>query len=69
MQAVPRRRGVLGGAVLIAVGVPFLLQYAGVQNASAYLFLTLVLAFGAAWIVGSRQYVYLVPAASLISLT
>lgn len=67
MQAAPRRRGVLGGAVLIAVGAPFLLQAMGTPNASAYLFLALGLAFGAAWFLGSRQYVYLVPAAALIT--
>src|SRR5712692_1274630 len=61
------RRGILGGSVLVAVGTPFLLQAFGVQNASAYLFLALGLAFGAAWFGGSRQYVYLVPAASLIT--
>jgi hypothetical protein len=61
------RRGILGGSVLVAVGTPFLLQAFGVQNASAYLFLALGLAFGAAWFLGTRQYVYLVPAASLIT--
>ena len=66
MQPTPRR-GVLGGAVLIAVGVPFLLQAAGMPNASAYLFLALGVAFLAAWGIGSRQYVYLVPAAALIT--
>lgn len=65
--AMSGRRGILGGAVLIAIGVPFLLQWGGVPNASAYLFLALGLAFGAAWLVGSRQYVYLVPAAALIT--
>jgi hypothetical protein len=63
----PRRRGILGGAVLIAVGAPFLLQAFGVPNASAYLFLALGLAFGAAWFLGTRQYVYLVPAAALVT--
>ena len=67
MRAAPGRRGVLGGAILVAVGVPFLLQAVGVPNASAYLFLALGVAFGAAWYLGSRQYVYLVPAAALIS--
>jgi hypothetical protein len=62
-----RRRGVLGGTVLIAVGAPFLLAAFGVPNASAYLFLALGLAFGAAWFLGTRQYVYLVPAASLVT--
>ncbi len=53
--------------MLVAVGAPFLLQAFGVPNASAYLFLALGLAFGAAWLIGTRQYVYLVPAASLIT--
>jgi len=53
--------------VLVAVGAPFLLQAVGVPNASAYLFVALGLAFGSAWFVGTRQYVYLVPAASLIT--
>ena len=53
--------------MLIAVGAPFLLQAMGTPNASAYLFLALGLAFGAAWFLGSRQYVYLVPAAALIT--
>ena len=65
--APPRPRGVLGGAVLIATGLPFLMQAFGVANASAYLFLALGLAFGLAWYVGLRQYVYLVPAVALIS--
>jgi hypothetical protein len=64
---VPTRRGVLGGAVLVAVGMPFLLQALGVPNGSAYLFLALGLAFGAAWWLGTRQYVYLVPAAALVT--
>ncbi len=66
MQAAGRR-GILGGAVLIAVGVPFLLQTFNVPNTPAYLFLALGLAFGAAWYLGARQYVYLVPAAALIT--
>lgn len=66
MQA-PLRRGILGGAILVAVGVPFLLQAVNVPNASAYLFVTLGLAFLAAWYLGTRQYVYLVPAAVLIT--
>lgn len=66
MQA-PSRRGILGGAILVAVGVPFLLQAVNVPNASAYLFVTLGLAFLAAWYLGTRQYVYLVPAAVLIA--
>jgi hypothetical protein len=60
------RRGILGGAILIAVGVPFLLQAFGVANSSAFLFVALGIAFLAAWGVGTRQYVYMVPAAVLI---
>jgi len=37
-----------------------------VPNAGAYLFVALGLAFAAAWWVGARQYVYLVPACVLI---
>ena len=66
MQPVPGRRGILGGAILIAVGTPFLLLAVSVPNASAYLFVTLGLAFLAAWLLGTRQYVYFVPASVLI---
>lgn len=61
------RRGILGGAVLVAVGVWSLIQASGVPNSGAYLFGTLGLAFLAAWYVGTRQYVYIVPAAILIA--
>lgn len=60
------RRGILGGAILIAVGAPFLLQALSVANSSAFLFVALGVAFLAAWYVGTRQYVYIVPAAVLI---
>ncbi len=60
------RRGILGGSILVAVGAPFLLQALGAANAPAYLFVALGLAFLAAWYVGTRQYVYMVPAAVLI---
>jgi hypothetical protein len=60
------RRGVLGGSILVAVGAPFLLQALGAANAPAYLFVALGLAFLVAWYVGTRQYVYMVPAAVLI---
>ena len=53
--------------MLIAVGAPFFLQALGLAKASAYLFLALRLAFGASWLLGTRQYVYLVPAASLVT--
>ena len=64
---VTQRRGVLGGAVLLAIGGAFLLPPLGVPNAGAYLFVALGIAFAAAWWVGARrQYVYLVPACVLI---
>src|SRR5579859_3164087 len=62
-----RRRGVVGGAVLIAVGITYLLPTFGVPNATSYLFLALGAAFGAAYLTGLNPYVYLVPAATLIS--
>ncbi len=62
-----QRRGVLGGAVLLAIGGAFLLPPLGVPNAGAYLFVALGIAFAAAWWVGARrQYVYLMPACVLI---
>jgi len=66
------RRGILGGTILIAVGAPFLLQALSpylnlnIAYAGAYLFVALGAAFLAAWYVGTRQYVYMVPAAVLI---
>jgi hypothetical protein len=60
------RRGILGGSILVAVGAPFLLQALNIANASAFLFVALGVAFLAAWYVGTRQYVYIVPAAVLI---
>lgn len=62
-----RRRGVLGGAILIAVGLTYLLPTLGVPNATSYLFLALGGAFATAYFVGLNPYVYLVPAATLIS--
>lgn len=62
-----RRRGVVGGAVLIAVGITYLLPTLGVPNATSYLFLALGAAFAAAYLTGMSPYVYLVPAATLIS--
>jgi hypothetical protein len=60
------RRGILGGSVLVAVGAWSLMQTLQVPNAGAYLFGVLGVAFLAAWYVGTRQYVYIVPAAVLI---
>jgi CheY-like chemotaxis protein len=64
--APPRRRGVLGGLVVIALGVPFLLQPLGVPNAASYLFIAMGAAFLISYVRG-RQYVYLIPMATLIS--
>ena len=60
-----RRRGVLGGAVVFAVGLAFFLPALGVANqlAGPILFVALGAAFAAAYAVGNRQFVYLVPAA------
>ncbi len=62
-----RRRGILGGAVLVAVAVPYLMQWANVPDSASYLFLALGLAFLAAYLTGFSPYVYLVPAATLMS--
>jgi hypothetical protein len=63
----PAPRGVIGAAVLIAVGVAFLLAAVGLPDAEGgrYLFLALGIAFAAAYAYGTRQYVYLFPAGVL----
>ena len=64
--AAPRRRGVLGGLVVMALGVPFALQPLGVPGAASYLFV----AMGAAFLISyarGRQYVYLIPMVTLVS--
>lgn len=63
-----RRRGVLGGLVVMAVGFAFFLPPLGVQNASAYLFLALGIAFAIAYWQSLTPYVYMIPASVLISL-
>lgn len=60
-------RGVLGGAVLLAVGLAVLLPPLGVRDAGSYLFLFLGIAFAVAYRAGTRPYVYLVPATMLIT--
>ena len=62
----PRRRGVLGGLVVIALGVPFVLQPLGLPNAASYLFITMGVAFLISYVRG-RQYVYLIPMVTLVS--
>ena len=64
----PRRRGVLGGLVVFAVGFAFFLQSIGTPNAGPLLFLALGGAFAAAYWLGYRQFVYLMPAAVMIGL-
>ena len=64
----PRRRGVLGGLVVFAVGLAFLLPAVRIPNAGPVLFLALGGAFAAAYWLGYRQFVYLMPAAVMIGL-
>lgn len=56
----------LGGMVLLAVGFAVLLPPLGVRDAGAYLFLFLGVAFLIAYVAGTHQFVYLVPAATMI---
>lgn len=63
-----RRRGVLGGLVVMAVGFAFVLPPLGVANASSYLFLALGIAFAVAYWQSLTPYVYLIPAATLLGL-
>ena len=60
------RRGVLGGLVVIAMGLPFVLQPLGVPNAASYLFIAMGMAFLISFVRG-RQYVYLIPMVTLSS--
>ena len=66
MRGLTGGRGILGGTVLLAVGCGVLMQALGVVDAGAYLFLFLGLAFALAYVAGTHQFVYLVPAATLI---
>jgi len=66
VTAAPRRRGVLGGLVVVALGVPFVLQPLGVPNAASYLFIAMGAAFLISYLRG-RQYVYLIPMVTLVS--
>jgi hypothetical protein len=52
--------------VVIALGVPFVLQPLGLPNAASYLFITMGLAFLVSYVRG-RQYVYLIPMVTLIA--
>ena len=61
-----RPRGVLGGLVVVAMGLPFVLQPLGVPNAASYLFLAMGMAFLISFLRG-RQYVYLIPMVTLTS--
>ena len=69
-SAPPRRRGVLGGLVVFAVGASFFLTALHVPNAVAgpALFVFLGAAFAASYALGYRQFVYLVPAAVFIGV-
>ena len=66
MRGITGGRGILGGAVLLAVGLGVLMQAMGAADAGAYLFLFLGLAFAVAYVAGTHQFVYLVPAATMI---
>lgn len=66
MQSAARPRGILGGAILVAVGVVYLLVALQYALASSVLFVALGLAFVAAYLVGTRPYVYLVPGCVLL---
>ena len=66
MRGITGGRGILGGTVLLAVGFAVLMQATGVADAGAYLFLFLGIAFALAYVAGTHQFVYLVPASTLI---
>ncbi len=62
----PRPRGVLGGLVVVAMGIPFILQPLGVPNAASYLFVAMGAAFLISYLRG-HQYVYRIPMVTLTS--
>lgn len=66
----PRRRGVLGGLVVFAVGFAFMVPAIGIgANLSGpLLFCAIGGAFAFSYWYGNRQYAYLVPAATLLGL-
>ena len=66
----PRRRGVLGGLVVFAIGFAFLIPAIGLGAtlAGPLLFLAMGGAFAFSYWWGNRQYAYLVPAATLLGL-
>src|SRR2546430_728059 len=66
MRGMTGGRGILGGAVLLAVGCGVLIQALGAADAGAYLFLFLGIAFAFAYVAGTPQFVYLVPACTMI---
>ena len=66
MRGITGGRGILGGAVLLAVGFGVLMQAMGAADAGAYLFLFLGIAFALVYVAGTQQFVYLVPAATMI---
>ncbi|MGQ0805025.1 MAG: hypothetical protein ACT4PI_14340 [Actinomycetota bacterium] len=68
--AAPRRRGVLGGLVVFAIGFAFLIPAIGLgaNLAGPLLFLAMGGAFAFSYWWGNRQYAYLVPAATLLGL-
>ncbi len=66
MRGITGGRGILGGAVLLAVGCGVLIQALGAADAGAYLFLFLGIAFAFAYAAGTHQFVYLVPASTMI---
>ena len=66
MRGITGGRGILGGAVLLAVGCGVLMQALGAADAGAYLFLFLGIDFAFAYVAGTHQFVYLVPACTMI---
>jgi hypothetical protein len=66
----PRRRGVLGGLVVFAVGLAFMVPAIGIGSnlSGPLLFIAIGGAFGFSYWYGNRQYAYLVPAATLLGL-
>lgn len=61
----PARRGILAGAIVVALGATFLLQALRFPAIGSLLFITLGVAFAAPYVQDRRRYIYLMPAAIL----
>ena len=63
-----RPRGILAGAIVIALGATFLFQALRFPDVGSVLFIALGVAFAAPYALDRRRFIYLMPAAILIGI-